>query len=233
MKEAELEVSSQSQPVKPRRNRFINLTNQVFGRLTVLREAPAGKWSNARWECQCSCGQIRIVPSSNLRSGASLSCGCLARELTAQRSTRHGGSGSGQADKRHPLYKIWDGMKQRCHNPADPAYDRYGGRGIEVCNRWRNDFTAFIADMGQRPSSAHSIERKDNNLGYSKENCIWATSMEQCNNRRSNIHITHAGRTQTLAQWAREVGLQGQTIMFRIRQGWSVEKALQTPTKKR
>jgi len=226
MKEAESEVSSQLQPVKRRSANFVNRTGLVYGKLTVLREAPAGKWSNARWECECACGQLRTVSSQNLQSGSNISCGCHRRELTIQRSTTHGHSGSILQYNRHPLYKTWDGIKQRCHNPSDPAYDRYGGRGIEVCERWRNDFMAFITDMGEKPSPAHSIERKDNNLGYSKENCIWATRVEQCNNRRSNVHITHDGRTQTIAQWARECVLQPQTIIWRIRAGWSVVDAL-------
>lgn len=230
MKEAESEVSSQSYQVKRRSGNFIDRTGQVYGRLTVLRQAPAGKWSNARWECKCTCGQSRIIPSSNLQSGTSTSCGCLARELTAQRSTTHGGA---SAKRKHPLYKIWDGIKQRCHNPDNPAYDRYGGRGIAVCDCWRNDFMAFVADMGERPSSSHSIERKDNNLGYSKENCIWATKTEQANNRRNTICLTHDGRTQTLARWAREIGIQGQTIMYRIHTGWSIERALTTKIEKR
>ncbi len=226
MKEDKNEVSPESQNVKPKRKGgFRDLTGQTFGRLTVVKEAPAGKHSNTRWECRCICDEIRIVSSNNLRSGTSTSCGCLSRELTIQRSTKHGGSGG-----KHPLYKTWDGIKQRCLNKADHNYPGYGGRGIIICSQWVADFTVFVEDMGPRPSLSHSVERINNDGPYSPDNCKWATRLEQCNNRRDNLHITHNGRTQTLSQWAREYGVQGQTIIYRIRNGWPIEEALTTKT---
>ncbi len=120
-------------------------------------------------------------------------------------------------------------MWSRCTNPKDPYFDAYGGRGIGVCRRWER-FEDFFTDMGKRPSSKHSLERKNNNLGYSKSNCRWATAKEQGNNRRTGRLLTLNGKTQTVANWAREVGMLSRTIRYRIDvMGWPAEKALTTP----
>jgi hypothetical protein len=133
---------------------------------------------------------------------------------------------------------VWDpSMDPRLHGGRnDPEYSvwaDYGGRGIEVCDRWRNSYPTFLADMGQRPTPDHSIERIDNNGNYAPENCRWATRIEQSNNRRSNRHLTFQGRTQTLAQWEREIGGKGYLIKQRLKLGWSVDRALTTPAPRR
>jgi hypothetical protein len=123
-------------------------------------------------------------------------------------------------------------MKMRCYNVRFIEYPRYGARGITVCDRWRNTFASFLADVGPRPSSQHSIERRDNDGNYTPENCYWATRIEQANNTRRNRRISLYGRTQTLAQWCRELGVKPYTLKDRIyKLGWTPEKALMTPTR--
>lgn len=117
-------------------------------------------------------------------------------------------------------------MKSRCENPRNARYADYGGRGITVCDRWKDSFENFIADMGPPPTPSHSIEREDNSRGYEPGNCRWATDIEQGNNQRSNVLIEYNGKTQTIAQWARELGMNYQTLRQRIQKyGWSVERA--------
>lgn len=172
------------------------------------------------WVCRCDCGNIRSVPNSNLQSGSSQSCGCLSRELSSKRLTRHGKS-------RSRVYRIWGGMVGRCTNPNDPAWKHYGGRGIEVCDRWLT-FSNFIEDMGDPPDGL-TIERIDNDKGYSPDNCHWATMLEQQNNRRNNVVLEVNGRQQTISQWAREKHLSRQLIQYRLAAGWAIDDAVNQP----
>lgn len=128
-----------------------------------------------------------------------------------------------------PEYIVWNGMRARCCNPKNPNYIKYGARGISVCDRWVNSFEAFLADMGRKPSPAHSIERLDNNGNYEPSNCCWATRKEQANNRRTSRFIEFAGENLTLAQWAEKTGLQLTTLHARLKSGWSVGDALRRP----
>lgn len=125
-----------------------------------------------------------------------------------------------------PEYRIWDAMKQRCQNPSDRAYPRYGGRGITICNEWSASFDFFYADMGPRPSKNHSLERVNNDLGYSKSNCKWATQQDQANNRRSNRKMLYQGELLTTAQIARRIGINYKTFMNRLYTGWKLEDAI-------
>lgn len=128
-----------------------------------------------------------------------------------------------------PEHRSWTQLIQRCTNPNNPAYAKYGGRGITVCARWRNSFVDFLADMGERPSLGHSLDRIDNDAGYFKENCRWATKSEQACNRRSNRLLTLGAETLPVMEWSRRTGLKRSTIEQRLVYGWSVERALTTP----
>ena len=128
---------------------------------------------------------------------------------------KHGCTG---ADPKHPLFGVWNNMHQRCGNPNHPRYDHYGGRGITVCERWRN-FPAFLADMGARPSPKHSIEREDNNRGYEPDNCCWATKVEQQRNMRCNIMIEYNGEIKCLPEWADITGISKSTLSTRYYRG--------------
>lgn len=132
---------------------------------------------------------------------------------------RHGRSGT-------PIYRIWADMRKRCLNPNAFAYDRYGGRGITFCDRWKT-FENFLADMGERPSPKHTLERRDNDRDYSPENCLWATRKEQARNRSSSVRITAGGLTLTIAEWAERTGVHQRVVWMRLnRYGWPVEKAV-------
>lgn len=126
--------------------------------------------------------------------------------------------------KHTPTFRIWVDMRRRCLNPSRVAYPDYGGRGIKVCDRWLK-FENFLEDMGERPEGL-TLERKDNDGPYSKDNCRWATPLEQCQNRRNTVLLSYEGKTQSMAAWAREVGLKRGTLFWRLKQGWPVEQAL-------
>lgn len=127
-----------------------------------------------------------------------------------------------------PEYVVWQGMRRRCNDENADDYQRYGGRGINVCERW-NDFRAFLKDMGRRPSRRHQIERKENDVGYEPDNCVWATAKENARNRSSNRLITYADRTQCLTAWAEEIGCSPAALKARIDSGVSLEVALTEP----
>lgn len=200
----------------------IDLSGHTFGLWAV--QGYAGKLGvKHAWLCRCQCGRERAVTSNNLRGGRSLGCG---HKGCRPMYCKHGLQTDG---KQTPEYKIWAAMKGRCTNPADTEYNNYGGRGIKVCARWANDAGAFVADMGLRPSPKHSLDREDNDGDYEPSNCRWATVAEQANNRRSNVRLTLNGRTQTIAQWCRELGLKSSLVESRIARGWSDVDALTLP----
>jgi hypothetical protein len=132
-----------------------------------------------------------------------------------------------------PLYNVWAAMKYRCGNPRCSSYPSYGGRGITVCDRWRNSFEAFLADMGSTYGPGLSLDRIDNDSGYSPENCRWVTMHQQAGNKRNNHNLSLEGETHTIAEWSRITGISDLTIDKRLRLGWSVERALTTPVSHR
>lgn len=202
---------------KPR----VDITGQRFGRLIASRTEQPVKYGNTRWECICDCGTVTLVSLGKLRSGMTTSCGCYQRDAARAASVTHG-------LRRTRVYRIWAGMMNRCTNENEPAYLRYGGRGITVCERWRT-FENFFADMGHPPEGL-TLERKENDLGYAPDNCKWATALEQGNNKRNNRLLTLGDVTRTLAQWSRVTGIGASTITARIdAQGYSVERALTQP----
>ena len=213
-------------PMKP--GEYKNLLSMRFGRLVAIEHLGRQPKINRShyWKCICDCGTSRIVQSSALIRGDTRSCGCLQREKArpaGDRTRTHGLTGT-------TTYHIWDSMIQRCVNPARKDYWRYGGSGITVCEKWRK-FEQFLADMGERPEGK-TLDRKDNEKGYSKDNCRWATSFEQSRNRTDNRLLAYQGETKCLADWAEQVGLKQITLSSRLRYGWSVERAIQTPVRR-
>ena len=146
--------------------------------------------------------------------------------MTGRLNFKHGHAPAGKPTAE---YRTWRNMIERCENPQNKTYKYYGGRGIEICRRWRNSFQNFLMDMGPRPTGT-SIERINNDKGYSPDNCKWATKREQMSNQRSNIHITHNGETRTLGGWATHLGIKYMTLYNRIyARGMSHEIALSRP----
>lgn len=141
--------------------------------------------------------------------------------------TKHGHAVQGPG--RSPEFNTWKRLRQRCMNPKCKDWRNYGGRGIEICDQWKNDFARFYADMGPRPSSAHSIDRINNDGPYSPENCRWATRQEQNKNRRDSIYVEHAGKRLMLADWSEITGIGEETIRYRIKAGWTAAEALMIP----
>lgn len=146
------------------------------------------------WECKCDCGNVAYFTRNHIVSGRRTSCGCR------KNGQKHSMSGT-------PEYMAWRGAKERCLNPNNPKFPLYGARGITMSDAWVNDFRAFIEDMGRRPSNNHSLERKNSNGNYCKENCVWATSLEQNNNLRSNTFVEVSGEIMTAANASRRTGI--------------------------
>lgn len=203
----------------------VDLVGETFGRLTVLEWRGKSKCNISIWLCCCVCGNKAVVNQINLRSGHTQSCGCLRDEL----QTKHGYSTDTKG--KHPLYNKLDGMKQRCYNKNFTQYKDYGGRGIKVCDEWLNSYKTFIEWAFENGyEEGLTIERIDNDGDYMPENCCFITQSEQGNNRRNNHLLTYNGKTQNIAQWAREVGLSYATLQGRIKRGWAIEDTLFKPS---
>jgi hypothetical protein len=189
-----------------------------FGRWAVTAEGRKDRNGNRQLECQCDCGTVRLVPIGALTAGRSASCGCLSAEMTAQRRVTHGLSGS-------KTHNIWVDMKARCLNKQHPAFHRYGGRGIKVCERWMT-FENFLADMGECPEGL-SLERGRNNDGYDLSNCTLATAKEQANNRRSNRVFSINGEMLNIKQISTKYGVPYDRLRARLLNlNWAPERAI-------
>lgn len=197
---------------------FDDLRCKQFSRWTVLEYA-----GHSKWLCRCECGTVKEVAGTHLKSGASKSCGCYGHDVLMNRNTTHG-------DNKTPLHYHWLDIKKRCSNPKFRQYKDYGGRGIYVCNEWVNDFTAFRDwSLANGYEKGLSIDRIDNNGPYAPWNCRWTDRTTQNNNKRSNHLITANGKTQTVAQWERETGIEEATIRSRIKRGWDEQDAVTIP----
>ncbi len=205
--------------------KLIDLTGQRFGRLVVIERAKNQKNGHARWVCRCDCGKTITTNGYDLRSGHTRSCGCIYIETLKKRSITHG-------LRKTKLYSVWGSMKDRCNHPSDKSFPRYGGRGITVCEEWRNDFLTFYDwAISHGYQDGLSIDRIDNDGPYSPENCQWVTATVQNNNKRSNRRITFLGKTHTIAEWAKAVNIPWSTLRRRLRVGWTIERALTTPVR--
>lgn len=177
---------------------FIDLTGRRFGRLVVLYQlTESGPRGHSRWRARCDCGAEQDAFGYKMLHGFKQSCGCARHDTPAHNRT-HGMSGTN-------IFRIWFDMLRRCEDTNNTRYDSYGGRGIEVCERWHK-FENFYADVGDRPEGL-SLDRIDNDGHYSPENCRWATKKQQARNKRGTRYETAFGRTQALGDWADELGI--------------------------
>lgn len=213
-----------------------NISNEihegdVYGRWTVISEQYIRKSGHRAYLCRCSCDKHteRYVDEQNLKRGKSIGCGCLTAKSARERFSTHGGT-------KTRLYRLWCGIKSRCYNPRNKRYADYGGRGIEMCPEWK-DFSAFSEWSYANGYDENlswkecSIDRKDNNKGYSPDNCKWSNIYEQSNNKRSNVVIEHNGERKTAAEWSRACGIDSHVIRKRLHDGKSVEEIFSTKSR--
>lgn len=194
--------------------KFNDLTGQKIGRWQIL--SLAGKkpgYNEYLWNCRCECGTAKQVNGSTIKTGRSKSCGCYSADLVR----KHGMDGT-------PTYNAWAHMLTRCNNVRHKQYPEYGGRGIKVCDEWHK-FENFFADMGEKPDG-YSLDRIDNDAGYSKANCRWATITQQIRNRRVSVKREHNGIMKSAAEIAAENGIKWRTVYERLRRGMSIEDAV-------
>jgi hypothetical protein len=201
-------------------SRIVDITGQKFGRLTAIRFVEINSHRDAEWMFQCECGKECVTVADRVKRGQTRSCGCLKIEIAVSANTKHGCHGT-------RLYGIWSGMRRRCSNPNRKDWANYGGRGITVCDEWRNDFLLFYEwAMSNGYNDSLSIDRKNNSKGYCPENCKWTNKQQQNNNTRANRQITAFGETKNLQQWSDESGIGHSTILFRLKSGWTPEDAV-------
>lgn len=199
--------------------RLLN-SGEKFGRLTV--KGPTEK-RNANgsilWQCSCDCGKKHTATAANLIKGVTRSCGCYRAETPT--NLRHGHK---RGDFESKTYRAWVNVKRRCNGKTLASWSDYGGRGITYDPRWEN-FEAFLEDMGEAPPGT-SMDRINNDLGYSKENCRWVDWRQNNNNRRVSLHLEYEGRTLSLSEWSEETGIAYDTILQRFKKNWPAEKIL-------
>lgn len=211
-----------SKIVKPAHNR-VDHTGKKFGRLTVI-EYSHTNGKRSMWRCLCDCGNEKIVNGHELACGDTKSCGCIR----GQSNITHGDS----RGKKTKEYRTWTGIITRCYNINHHKYPSYGGRGIVMCDRWRNSYENFLSDMGRAPSPKHSIDRPNVNGNYEPGNCRWATDAEQCENKQNSVKATINGETKIISQWARLYGISEFKCYSRIKKGWTPEDAVLKPSLK-
>jgi len=199
--------------------KLIDLTGQRFGRLVVLERAENAKDGSICWKCKCDCGKIIVTRANSLRMNRTKSCGCLQKEYF---KTSH-------KESKTKFYKLWHGIIERCENSTNGSYKNYGAKGITICEEWHNyeNFKNWALNNGYKEGL--SIDRIDNNKGYYPENCRWVTFIKQQNNKKDNHYITYNGKTQSISDWARELGTKYYTIHARIKRGWTEEEAISIP----
>lgn len=203
--------------------KLIDLSNQIFGKLKVLKRAenriePSGR-SKVYWLCRCECNIEKEIEASSLKKGKSNSCGCIGKEIMKNLNLSHGMYKSSE-------YKSWQKMKERCLNPNIERYPQYGGRGIKVCNRWLNSFENFYEDMGDRPSKDHSLDRKDVNGDYTPDNCRWITNQEQHYNKTNTLYVEYNGNKKSLSEMCKMYNLNYKSTWKKYNKGTTFEEIL-------
>ena len=211
---------------------FVDLTGMKFGRLTVLERVenyitPSNGKTRSQWLCECECGNKCVVQAAHLKSGHTQSCSCLNKDITKKRASTHG-------ESKTPLYYVWKSMRQRCKNPNNSRYEDYGGRGIDICTEW-DDFLTFKEwAYANGYTNGLTVDRIDNDKGYSPENCRIADYIIQGNNKRNVRHVEYDGRNQTVREIADKFGIDRELLSQRIfTYGWDVNKAISEPKKER
>lgn len=196
--------------------KLLDLINQRFGKLLVKERCGYIQKNTKQptWLCQCDCGRSVLALGYQLRNGSQKSCGCL-RKTNAR---THGLSETVE-------YTSWRAMNERCSNPNNSHYSKYGGRGVTVCERWRS-FENFLTDMGLRPLN-HSLERKENDRNYEPSNCVWASPEQQSRNTSRSVKLTFNSETLCLKDWAKRLGITDGALTYRLKH-WSFEKAMTT-----
>jgi hypothetical protein len=211
--------------------RGIDIRGQRFGRLVAISPTKLRRGSgNVVWWVVCDCNEYLLIAAHTLRNGHTQSCGCWQRERVSELFTTHGMLGT-------PEYTVWKSMIARCHNPNTNNYEDYGGRGIQVCDRWRESFENFYEDMGPRPRGEDGVlwtlDRIDCNGPYSPDNCRWADLETQNNNKNDTHWVEFRGEKLSVAQWERKLGMPPNTLSKRLNTyGWPIERALTTPVRK-
>lgn len=211
---------------KKRNTQFKDRTNQRYGRLVVQREVQAQRADKIAWLCLCDCGKEVVVVSGDLSSNHTKSCGCHKSDLTKARNVSMATHGMTHTAE----FESWNSMKDRCYNCNTAGFKHYGGRGIFVCDRWLHSFEAFHADMGNKPSRRHTLDRIDTNGNYEPLNCRWALPKQQQRNRRNNRRFQFRGRELCLAEIAEETKRDYYLLHNRLRRGWSIERAVSQST---
>lgn len=188
-----------------------SFTGSIFGRWAVGEESRRVGYK-VFYSCTCSCGTTKEVERNQLGSGASKSCGCLRTEMVVARSTTHGNYSA-------PERRVYSSMMTRCYNTKYHEYHLYGGRGITVSDDWKGNFAKFYEDMGFRPSPEHQLDRRDNSLGYSKENCHWVTRTENARNKRTTVKVMYLGEEKPLVEIAEILGIDYHALFYRFQKG--------------
>lgn len=200
-----------------------DLSGKRFGRLEVIKYSHSDSHRVPHYLCHCDCGKEKIISSQSLKKGLTVSCGCYHRENHRKHSM-----------SQTRLFSIWHKMKERCYNENHVQYHRYGGRGITVCDEWKDNSKAFFDwALSSGYSKDLTLDRIDNDGNYSPDNCKWSTAKEQMNNRSNNRLITYYGKTHTLTEWSRIKGISPATIYNRLNAGWSIKKTFNTPIDER
>lgn len=193
---------------------LVDLTGKRFGRLLVIKRdedhAQNGNRKRTFWVCKCDCGNIVSVNADSLKRGATNSCGCILKEVASRKAKIHG-------ESKTKLYMVWRGMKTRCYNKNCEAYRDYGGRGIFICDEWVDDYASFrdwSLSNGYKPGL--SIDRIDNNKGYSPSNCRFVSMLVQSNNKRNNVMLKYNDEYHSIAEWSRILGIPYKTISDKV-----------------